>query len=127
MTAVQLNIFDVPDPATAQPVRTESARRPRRIIRPGTLSTLTVRTSRRDLVGPHNATAALKAAFMRGDELTPMDALARFGMQANSFHRARDGFKKEGMAFIKTPHKANGKTYNSYKMDKENSNVGGVE
>jgi len=60
------------------------------------------------------------------EELTPMDALVQFGMQANSFHRARDGFKKGGMAFIKIDHKRNGKIYHSYKMDKENSNIGGV-
>jgi hypothetical protein len=117
MTAIQTSLFGDPEPATAPIV----APRPRRIIRNGLLSAIVARPSRRkDLPGTHSATAALKMAFMRGDELTPWDALVRFGMQANSFHRARDGFKKEGMVFIKNDHKRNGKIYHSYKMDKEN-------
>jgi hypothetical protein len=121
MTAVQLNIFDADSP-TAKPVQ-EIVRRSNRIIRPGILSMLTARTSRRDLAGKHSSNAELRAAFLRGEELTPQQAI-RYGMQANSFHRAMFYLKREGFVFIKTPHKSNDKTYYSYKMDKENSSLG---
>jgi hypothetical protein len=119
MTAIQTSLFGDPEPATVPSV---APARPRRIIRNGLLSKLTAAPSRRrDLHGTHSASAALKTAFIRGDELTPWDALVRFGMQANSFHRAMFHIKKEGIAIIKIDHRRNGKIYHSYKMDKENS------
>lgn len=106
MTAIQLNVFDAPPPAA--PVKAKARA-----------------TRRRDLPGTHSASAELKAAFLRGEELTPMDAVRLFGMQANSFHRAMFHIKRDtGIDIVKTEHVANGKRFYSYKIDRANSLVG---